>query len=120
MNLKNAFLLFALLGSSAMADTVILPASKDNTIYEDTFGQYSNGQGIYLYTGLIGQELLRRAFIAFDLSSIPSNATVTGATLTLHLSRTGPENPGDVSLRRVLANWGEGASDAGIPGGTGG
>jgi hypothetical protein len=119
MNLKNVFLLFALIGSTAVADTVSLPASKDNTIYEDTLGQYSNGQGAHFYTGKTGTELLRRALIAFDLSSIPPNATVTSATLTLRLTKRGPEDPGDVSLRKVLANWGEGASDAGTPGGTG-
>jgi hypothetical protein len=117
--LLTALLLFAMLPSAALADTVILPAAKDNTIYEDTFGQYSNGQGIYLYTGKTGTELLRRALIAFDLSSIPANATVTGAILTLRANRTGPEIPGDISLRKVLADWGEGASDAGTPGGNG-
>lgn len=107
------------MGSAALADTVILTPSKDNTIYEDTLGQYSNGQGAYLYTGKTGTELLRRALIAFDFSSIPANATVTSATLTMRLSKRGPQIPGDISLRKALANWGEGASDAGTPGGTG-
>jgi hypothetical protein len=120
----TTLLLFATIGSVTSAQTVMLPASKDNTIYEDTFGQYSNGQGIYLYTGRTGQDLLRRALIAFNLSGIPANATVTSATLTLDVNRRGPsvtpETPVDFSLRRVLQNWGEGASDAGTPGGTGG
>jgi hypothetical protein len=115
----TSLLFFAAISSVALADTVILPASKDNTIYEDTLGQYSNGQGIYLYTGRTGTDLLRRALIAFNLSSIPANATVTSATLTLNLNRRGPEIPGDISLRKVLRDWGEGASDAGFPGGNG-
>src|SRR5205814_1964951 len=61
----------------------------------------------------------RRGLIAFDLSSIPANATVTGASLTMTLSRTGPFYPDDISLRKALANWGEGASNAGNPGGHG-
>jgi hypothetical protein len=119
MNLKNVSLLFALIGSSALAGTAILPASKDNTIYEDTFGQYSNGQGAYLYAGKTGTELLRRALIAFDLTSIPANATVTAVTLNLRVNRTGPKTPGDISLRKMSVDWGEGASDAGSPGGNG-
>src|SRR3954469_11245612 len=104
----TTLLLFATIGSVTSAQTVMLPASKDNTIYEDTFGQYSNGQGIYLYTGRTGQDLLRRALIAFNLSGIPANATVTSATLTLDVNRRGPsvtpETPVDFSLRRVLQN----------------
>ena len=115
----TTLLLLATISPAALAVTVDLPASKDNTIYEDSLGQYSNGKGIYLYTGRTGTDLLRRALIAFDLSGIPANATVTSATLTLNLNRTGPENPGDVSLRKVLRDWGEGASDAGFPGGNG-
>src|SRR5213078_2278100 len=90
-----------------------------NTIYEDTLGQLSDGHGTYLYTGRTGTDLLRRALIAFNLSSIPTDATVTSVTLTLRLTRIGPQHPSDISLQKILRDWGEGASDAGTPGGSG-
>jgi hypothetical protein len=91
---------------------------KDNTLYEDSTGQLSNGQGIYFFDGRTGANLVRRALIAFDLSSIPTNTTVTGATLSLFLSQAqGGSQP--VSLSAVLQDWGEGASNAGDPGGAG-
>ena len=63
---------------------------------------------------------LRRGLIAFDLTSIPANATITGATLSMFLSRSGPNSAGvNISLSKVLSDWGEGASNAGSPGGAG-
>jgi hypothetical protein len=35
--------------TATFADTVSLSPQKDNTLYEDSAGQLSNGQGIYLY-----------------------------------------------------------------------
>jgi hypothetical protein len=97
-----------------------LPAQKDNTLYQDANGQLSNGAGIYLYTGLTDENGLRRGLIAFDLTSIPSNATITGASLSMFLSRSGPAPVQvNISLSKALRNWGQGASDAGSPGGGG-
>jgi hypothetical protein len=96
-----------------------LPALKDNTLYEDPNGQISNGAGIYLFSGKTDDNGLRRGLIAFDLSSIPNNATITGASLSMFLSRSGPNSGGVISLSKLLSNWGEGASDAGSPGGSG-
>lgn len=97
---------------------LVTAASKDNTLYEDANGQLSNGQGIYFFVGRTLQPALRRGLIAFDLSSIPTNAIVTGATLTMFLSNThgGAQT---VTLSTAAQNWGEGASDAGDPGGAG-
>jgi hypothetical protein len=106
--------------SSTFADTVSLLPQKDNTLYEDPAGQLSNGQGIYLFAGLTDDEGLRRGLIAFDLASIPTNATITGATLSMFLSRSGPSSAAvNISLSKALRDWGEGASDAGSPGGGG-
>ena len=114
--------LSATLCASASADVVSISASKDNTLYENTdpTSQLSDGQGIYLYAGKTGSNdnfRIRRALIAFDLSSIPTNATVTAATLTLFKSNS---NTGaTVSLHKVTRDWGEGASNSGNPGGSG-
>jgi hypothetical protein len=60
----------------------------------------------------------KRGLIKFDISEIPAGSTITGVTLSLHLSTTiSADVP--VSLHRALADWGEAASDAGLPGGQG-
>ncbi len=102
---------------------ILFAPLKDNTLYEDVTGESSNGQGIFLFAGrtdLNGGVGVRRGLIAFDLSSIPANATITAATFSMNLSRSGPDSsPVNVSLNRLLSDWGEGASDAGNPGGAG-
>lgn len=107
--------------ATGLADTVSFFPQKDNTLYEDIAGQTSNGQGIYLYAGRTNAPNLRRGLIAFDLSSIPTNATITAATLSMFLNLPQPRNatPVDISLSKALLDWGEGASDAGDPGGFG-
>lgn len=112
---------FIAVGSAAFAETASLLPSKDNTLYEDAGGQVSNGQGIYLFagkTGARGGSELRRGLVAFDLTSIPANATVTNVTLTMFNSSPSVAAV-NVSLRRVSRDWGEGNSNAGSPGGTG-
>ena len=98
--------------------TISFSPQRDNTLYEDPTGQLSNGQGIYFFDGKTGANLLRRGLIAFDLTSIPANATITDASLSMFLSMT-QGTPAAVSLSKVLQDWGEGASDAGDPGGQG-
>ena len=117
----TALLLFAAIRSAAFADTVSFLPQKDNTLYEDEdpLNQLSNGQGIYLYAGKTGVNGLRRGLIAFDLTSIPTNATLTEATLSMFLSRSGPNPAADISLSKALRDWGEGASNAGPQGGRG-
>jgi hypothetical protein len=116
----TALLLFAAMRSATFADTVSLLPQKDNTLYLDLNGQLSNGQGIYLFAGRTSNDALRRGLIAFDLTSVPTNATITQATLSMFLNRPRPnDTPVDVSLSRALREWGEGASNAGDPGGIG-
>jgi hypothetical protein len=116
----TALLFFAAMRSTTFADTVSLLPQKDNTLYLDLFGQLSNGQGIYLFAGMNTSNALRRGLIAFDLAAVPTNATITGATLSMFLNRPRPNDaPVDVSLSKALRAWGEGASNAGDPGGNG-
>ena len=116
-------LLLALLLSCATppcrAVVVTLDASKDNSIFSETFAQLSDGQGPYLYAGRNANGGLRRALLAFDLSDIPAGSTITSASLTLSMDRTPTADALDFSLYRLLANWGEGASNSGSPGGGG-
>lgn len=94
---------------------VNIGASKDNTLYENASGATSNGAGEHFFVGRTnqGSGSIRRGIIAFNIvGSVPANATITGVTLTLNMSKT---NAGaqTVTLHRVGANWGEGTSDAG-------
>ena len=93
----TVLLLFALMQSAAFAVTVFLSPQKDNTLYEDSTGQLSNGQGIYLFAGLTGVAGLRRGLIAFDLTAIPANATITDATLSMFLSTPHPRPQRSIS-----------------------
>lgn len=107
-------------GGSLAADTVTLAPAKDNTLIEDATGSLSNGQGDGVYagrTGMMGGFRKLRAMLAFDVASaVPAGSTITSASLSLF---TVNSVTGDIphNLHRVLADWGEGASNG--PGGTG-
>ncbi len=99
------------------AEMVTLAAVKDNTLYQNSTGQLSNGAGLHFFAGkttttIPADQRVRRGLIAFDVSSIPAGSTITSVSLTLHMSRTtsGAQN---IQMRRVLADWGEGSSGAG-------
>jgi hypothetical protein len=60
--------------------------------------------------------------LAFDPSVVPAGSTITGASVTLQLTKA-PGGAGSVAenftLSALLADWGEGTSNAGSPGGAG-
>lgn len=104
--------LFFFINKTNAQTTLNVSATQDNTIYSELPGN-SNGAGPNFTTGSTSSTLnVRRALIRFDLSSIPSGATITAATLTLNMNKTA-SGPADVSLYQVSAAWGEGTSDAG-------
>jgi len=107
--------------SPALGDVVILTPTKDNTLFEIIDGSLSNGAGAFIFAGATNTSLRRRAVLAFDVvGNVPSGATINSATLTLNLSLTPPaSSPQTHALHRLLADWGEGTSDAGVPGGEG-
>lgn len=93
--------------------TVVLTASKDNTLYETSNGALSNGAGVHLFAGATASKAIRRALLAFDVASqIPPGSRVTRAMLTLQLSLT-IAAPQPMELHRVTADWGQGTSNAG-------
>ena len=94
--------------------SVTLTPTKDNTLYQDTTGSLSNGAGMHLFVGATNQGRARRAVIAFDIASnLPAGARIQSVRLTLNMSRSlaGPQT---VQLRRLLAGWGQGTSNAGV------
>ncbi|MHC4413948.1 MAG: multicopper oxidase domain-containing protein [Planctomycetota bacterium] len=113
----------AVVAGAARADQVVFDASKDNTLYEDADGDLSNGIGEHLFAGRTLQgpgDDKRRGLVAFDLAgSIPAGSTVNSVTLTLRMSRSNQAGNENVSVHRVLSDWGEGASDAGGQEGSG-
>ena len=96
-----------------VADEITLTATKDNTIFESSTGGLSNGSGQFLFAGRSGQSSgsVRRALLAFDLSSIPAEGVVTAVRLTMNMSKTAA-GATTVSLHRVMVDWGEGSSNA--------
>lgn len=105
----------ALQVAAARADTVNIPAAKDNTLYFSTTGSLSNGAGDYLFAGRTGVNTggaLRRGLIQFNVAAhVPAGSTITGVTLRLFMSRT-TSAAQPVGLHRVTADWGEGTSNA--------
>ncbi len=107
----------------AAADTVMLTADRDNTLYEfsDVPGRSeqgvtppSNGAGESFFVGRTNQQVdsLRRGLLYFDVAAVvPAGATIDGVTLTLAMVQTiaGAE---EVALHRLSSDWGEGTSVA--------
>jgi hypothetical protein len=87
---------------------------KDNTLYQydPSLGDRSNGIGVHLFAGATDDGLIRRGVIAFNLASIPAGSTITSATLHMNMSRTSSGTARTVTLYKLLADWGEGTSNA--------
>jgi spore coat protein A len=106
----------------ATADSININPSKDNTLYEyvPADGDLSNALGNHFFTGETAVGELRRGVLAFDIArSVPAGSTITGVTLTLNMSRTPSGTSRTVELHRLLADWGEGTSQASGEEGTG-
>ena len=110
---------FGCLPALARADMVSINPSKDNTLYEydAAQGDLSNALGIHFFAGAVGEPFmgsLRRGVLAFDIAgNIPPGSTITSVTLSLNMSRTLFDTARTVELHELLADWGEGTSDAG-------
>jgi hypothetical protein len=105
---------YAGIGSASAAIIVINP-SKDNTLYEydPAEGDTSNAIGLYFFAGETAMGELRRGVIAFDIAGhIPEGSTITAVSLSMNMSRTATETVRIVELHKLLADWGEGTSDA--------
>jgi hypothetical protein len=103
------------------AQTNTLHPIADNTIFEENSAA-SNGAGGQIYVGRTAGNLgtlNRRSLIRFDMSSIPSNASITNVTLKMNCSQV-PTGAVDnlIALQKCLAGWGEGASNGAGQGAT--
>ncbi len=110
------FLFTCLTSSAVIAETLELAPVKDNTLFEDSEGRFSNGGGKHLFMGRVGpdgDELLRRAVLAFDLSGIPSNAVVNSVEFEIQVEQVPPGAlTGFAGLHLVRKSWGEGLANA--------
>jgi len=109
--LALAAALFVLTPEAGAAE-VFLGATRDNTMYAES-GNESNGSGTFFFAGTNGFGDTRRALVRFDIAGgVPAGSTITEVELTLYMSKTN-SGPRQVRLHRVLADWGEGTSNAG-------
>lgn len=120
-SLALATLAAASCATLAHADVLQVGAAKDNTLFQSASGALSNGEGSAIFAGRSNQssDSIRRGLIAFDLSSIPAGATIESVSLHLYMTQAsgGATN---VSMHRLLADWGEGISSSGNGGAGGG
>ena len=101
------------------AEFVYVTPQKDGTLIENIDGYFANGSGPAIFAGRVSSltDPRRRALLAFDIAgSVPAGSTIVSTTLILHLSGTNA-GPVEVSLHRVEAEWGEGASSSSGGGG---
>ncbi len=87
---------------------------RDNTLIGLTDNDLSNGAGEYFFTGGTGNlgkpNLLRRGLRRFDLSEIPSDASIVSATLDLSVSKSPNNQLHECTLHRCLSGWAEAGS----------
>lgn len=120
VQLVVAFFAMVLASETALAQLQAnLNAKKDNTLIDDAAGAVSNGAGEYLFVGETKSGKLRRGVLAFDIAAaLPAAAVIDSVKLKLSMSKT-ITGPQPVQLFRMLADWGEGTSNAGAEEGAG-
>lgn len=112
LRLLSIFLLTCLAVAPVSAEWVDIPADRDATLIESTDGSSANGSGPSMFAGHTNQELfgVRRALVRFDVASeLHADAIIDSVYLTLYENRLNLD-PVEVSIHRVLSDWGEGAS----------
>ena len=106
------FLCFAVL--PAGAEQWIGSPMKDNTIYQGAqFENNSCGAGTGMIAGRTNStNAVRRGLIGFNIpNAIPSGSIATAASVILTAERSRAANAETFTLSRLLADWGEGASN---------
>jgi hypothetical protein len=112
LKILSTLLFTCLTATPAFADMVQVPADRDASLIEDAEGDAANGMGPAFRAGHTNQQLfgVRRALVHFDVAgALPEDAIIDRVFLTLYENSNNAE-PSDVSLHRVLADWGEGDS----------
>ena len=100
--------------TSVSANIINITPSKDNTLYEFVpgDGDRSNALGEHFFAGVTGEAELRRGVLAFDIAGKhPAGSTITSVSLSMNMSKTISDTRA-VELHVLLADWGEGTSNA--------
>lgn len=105
-----AFLVTGLVPLPTFADTLEIPASRDNTLFLDQNGLKSSGSGEYLFVGNNSGSNTRRAVLRFDLGAVPAGAVIESAVIHVHVSSVPQTQVHSIGVHRLTADWGEGAS----------
>jgi len=109
--------------TSLHAEVLELEPSKDNSLYEDDSGSLSNGAGQNIFmgkVGVVGDYKLRRALVAFDVSSIPAYAIINSVQIQFTINqKPGGATADNAALHLLSRDWGEGNSIAPGQEGTG-
>jgi len=103
-------LALACAATASQADTLVLPASADSTVYQGAEDS-SNGAGDYLFTSVTNNNLFFRTVLRFDLSSIPPGSQIQSVSLQLYLSRFGGSTA-TVGIHRLGESWSEGSTNS--------
>lgn len=83
---------------------------EDTTLFSDAKNN-GNGGAPVVFVGQTNNGGIRRALLKFDVSSIPEEAEIFSAELTMHVTMHAPTVSTDsVSIHRVLKNWKEDTS----------
>jgi uncharacterized repeat protein (TIGR01451 family) len=98
--LVAGLLLFA--GAVAHAGSYTVTADRDSWINEASINQNNGAATTLRATANNGNAARTRPVIGFTLPSIPSNETITGATLKLFVTTTGTKV---VTINRLTASW---------------
>ncbi len=97
-------------------DVVVVGANKDNTLFENETGIVSNGAGSFIFAGqnsFGGGFLNRRGLVQFDIAeSLPAGSIINSVELEMNLSQSQSTSTTNISLHRVLQDWGEGTSNS--------
>jgi len=108
------------MSQNAMADQVVLPAEKDNTIFEEDGTKSCGACSQFVVGRTFVEEVVRRSLIEFDVSGIPPNSTVTNVEFDFTVSRTFDSAIVVMDIHKVNNEWGEAGSTAVPPVGGGG
>ena len=100
----------ALVGS-AYADSIVVPASRDTTVYSGDASSFANGGGEGIFAGLNGLDQMQRSLLTFELPALPAGAVLQSVTLTLHMEKAAvASEEAQIAIHRLLTDWGEGRS----------